>query len=101
PRPPLRSTLSPYTTLFRSPRFPRAVSAVAFVVAVATALNIARIPPHPTPRFVALLVAAAVPAAGLAAAWALDHTERARLVARLKDRKSTRLNSSHGSISYA
>src|SRR2546429_4813960 len=57
-RPP-RSTLFPYTTLFRS-RSPRAASGAAFRARGDG-------PPHPAPR----------------------------------DRKSTRLNSSHGYISYA
>src|SRR5208282_6681390 len=53
-RPP-RSTLFPYTTLFRSPARPR---------------------------------------------WGRSHTRR-RPRPNIEDRKSTRLNSSHGSISYA
>src|SRR2546429_4381575 len=64
-RPP-RSTLFPYTTLFRSPGRPRAFRAVRHV-------------PQPVADVVAGLT-----------------TERSG-----RDRKSTRLNSSHGYISYA
>src|SRR5690242_21399663 len=63
-RPPPRSTLFPYTTLFRSP---------------------ARDRPHPGLRGVRLRDGRRAPA---------RHVPRA-------DRKSTRLNSSHMSISYA
>src|SRR5207245_3480666 len=59
-RPP-RSTLFPYTTLFRSPNEP-----ISFAKALALAKRIKATPPF-----------------------------------REEDRKSTRLNSSHGSISYA
>src|SRR2546422_2292805 len=73
-RPP-RSTLFPYTTLFRS------------VLAAAVLLRLYDIPPFPTWFYVV--------------AWyptllILDQT-----VVLLGDRKSTRLNSSHGYISYA
>src|SRR5690348_17906808 len=67
-RPP-RSTLFPYTTLFRSyPMFVRALAAVPLVVAVPF---VHVLPPYTAP-----------PSAEV-------------------DRKSTRLNSSHPSISYA
>src|SRR3712207_8946649 len=62
-RPP-RSTLFPYTTLFRSRRFRLAPETSEF-------------PPNPEP-----------------AALLFDFS-------RLRDRKSTRLNSSHANISYA
>src|SRR5256884_6603454 len=80
-RPP-RSTLFPYTTLFRSPV---AVARVPAARAVAVPVAAAR---APAARAVAVPVAVArVPAA--------------RAVAVPVDRKSTRLNSSHGYISYA
>src|SRR2546429_4588481 len=72
-RPP-RSTLFPYTTLFRSPRGTswRATS--------------------PAPERVGIgEVEAATP----------DHERREAQARSLPDRKSTRLNSSHGYISYA
>src|SRR2546430_2920082 len=82
-RPP-RSTLFPYTTLFRSPRIdsvspPRGAIAGGFVVSVRGA-NLG------------------------AAAVKLDNTTVAPLSqsdGEIRDRKSTRLNSSHSQISYA
>src|SRR5207247_11158446 len=73
-RPPPRSTLFPYTTLFRSDR-PVAASALA------------GLSPHPQQR--------AVPGGEEARA---QDVSAERLAA---DRKSTRLNSSHEWISYA
>src|SRR2546429_6002288 len=70
-RPP-RSTLFPYTTLFRSARRGRALPARG----------------------------AGAHRPGRLAAHRVSHT-RGRGVFRGKDRKSTRLNSSHGYISYA
>src|SRR3712207_8021532 len=80
-RPP-RSTLFPYTTLFRSLRLPP--------------------PPHDRSRF-------AVDGRPAAAAHAGGAAPRQRRLGRvhllnirpIKDRKSTRLNSSHANISYA
>src|SRR2546422_7445254 len=81
-RPP-RSTLFPYTTLFRSCARPAAV------VFGATGL------PGPKPR--AVMRVGLTPFAARYARTALARaSERRRL-----DRKSTRLNSSHGYISYA
>src|SRR2546422_4765510 len=75
-RPP-RSTLFPYTTLFRSPPLGSAILHV-----LTTGVGIL------------LLAGLWTPVAGaLAAIIALWHA--------LSDRKSTRLNSSHGYISYA
>src|SRR3989442_9563981 len=68
-RPP-RSTLFPYTTLFRS-LYAHAASALARVFVYSRALAVA----------------------------VLGHDEQVRVV--LRDRKSTRLNSSHVRISYA
>src|SRR2546422_5241141 len=68
-RPP-RSTLFPYTTLFRSPSIP-----------------------HSTFR---------IPRSGGGAMLSIDLRGKRALVAGVaEDRKSTRLNSSHGYISYA
>src|SRR3712207_7039231 len=69
-RPP-RSTLFPYTTLFRSPEAERLVGAVADGVD------------------------------GVLAARRLDGRVRATRSRAEQDRKSTRLNSSHANISYA
>src|SRR3712207_8884937 len=89
-RPPPRSTLFPYTTLFRSLPGPDTRMSLTAVENLAEACvaalgwpagpyNVADL--HPYPR---------------------DATIRAVLGARpLQDRKSTRLNSSHANISYA
>src|SRR3712207_6988830 len=80
-RPP-RSTLFPYTTLFRSPfdafPFPNTPPFLSFFFALSVSLLL----------------------------WALRSKEQKRrtsslLVACSSDRKSTRLNSSHANISYA
>src|SRR5438128_8467642 len=77
-RPPPRSTLFPYTTLFRSRLHARDPDALA------TQLQI--------------LVEGALASALVRGDPALARSARA---AAEVDRKSTRLNSSHGSISYA
>src|SRR2546429_1008491 len=87
-RRPRRSTLFPYTPLSRSAEL---------------------LPRHLEPRHAARAVAAGVDAADRAAddgighdAALLEELERAHVVrAEGRDRKSTRLNSSHGYISYA
>src|SRR5205814_10684243 len=89
-RPPPRSTLFPYTTLFRSVRF-----------AAAEALGRTG-----DARAISPLIAALGPTDfGTAAVEALGCFKTARvaraLVGALGDRKSTRLNSSHLGISYA
>src|SRR2546429_3732558 len=76
-RPP-RSTLFPYTTLFRSLPIPRTRARFS---AAASALLSTPDPPH-LPLFGQVFVE-----------W--------RIVSWRRDRKSTRLNSSHGYISYA
>src|SRR3712207_7027370 len=80
-RPP-RSTLFPYTTLFRSRQLPRSTD-------VRTQLR-----QYTLKEVLATWAAAALPMAALA--WL-----GAPLLARGIDRKSTRLNSSHANISYA
>src|SRR5687768_18054638 len=77
-RPP-RSTLFPYTTLFRSPEQVR---------------EQVDLEPARAPGQARVLVSEQVPVRVLGPAWV-----RARVMA--VDRKSTRLNSSHGYISYA
>src|SRR2546430_11400967 len=80
-RPP-RSTLFPYTTLFRSPRVARHLLDVA---AIDVTLGVERVQRHRLP------VIAAIGAVEHAGAGDAKH----------RDRKSTRLNSSHSQISYA
>src|SRR5689334_23782392 len=82
---PPRSTLFPYTTLFRSSNTDR--------------------PPLPAPElsaFVKFSPASAPVVAPAPAPMSADVTAGApKIDAMLRDRKSTRLNSSHSSISYA
>src|SRR3712207_7248241 len=86
-RPP-RSTLFPYTTLFRSDGH------------TASSLLLKR---ALLPRWTGghTLEAAAVRPARRVVEVPLDGGAGARLVGRVVDRKSTRLNSSHANISYA
>src|SRR2546429_3265029 len=83
-RPP-RSTLFPYTTLFRSP-----------------AVRRGREPKHPTPA-VHRRGACRLATAGLDVLCRVRRAadRRPSLTTEGRDRKSTRLNSSHGYISYA
>src|SRR5258707_2432407 len=80
-RPP-RSTLFPYTTLFRSPDLVRAHRDVAdAVVREAAELPVGvGLPDQPVDGVVLI---------------------HGRVAVRIEDRKSTRLNSSHANISYA
>src|SRR5690349_23509663 len=81
-RPPPRSTLFPYTTLFRSDRLARAIDDRRAADAVLEKQGRERLDAE----------------VGLHA----DHPRRHDLADhRLRDRKSTRLNSSHVEISYA
>src|SRR2546422_5309812 len=82
-RPP-RSTLFPYTTLFRSPRGARRARGVA---------------DGPQRGGAGLLSGARVPRARRAARG--DRSSVSPSPGERRDRKSTRLNSSHGYISYA
>src|SRR5689334_23725788 len=86
-RPP-RSTLFPYTTLFRSPQRRR-----DRVVAAAPPVGVLR-PDQAV--VVALLAAGRRPLGAL-----VDRPEAVLGLGPPRDRKSTRLNSSHSSISYA
>src|SRR3712207_6929593 len=81
-RPP-RSTLFPYTTLFRSDSTCQC-SGETFRLHISNAQNKAAAPKH----------------SGLSSCAELTSARRA-LADRTKDRKSTRLNSSHANISYA
>src|SRR5687768_18064916 len=96
-RPP-SSTLFPYTTLFRSevawrlgidPR--QADQMIRGTVSL----------PHGTGKAVKVAVFAAGDQARAAEEAGADFVGSDELIARIEDRKSTRLNSSHGYISYA
>src|SRR3712207_8640187 len=90
-RPP-RSTLFPYTTLFRSPftsaERGRVIAVVKFLHALLDLDDLVR---HEAVRL-------SMDRLGGLRVRSLDETEN---LARLLDRKSTRLNSSHANISYA
>src|SRR5947199_596940 len=89
-RPPPRSTLFPYTTLFRS--------TIDDEIAQATTLPLYPIPPsvnvQPTLSESLLAPSGELPFGDLPSAMELPHKAS-------QDRKSTRLNSSHLGISYA
>src|SRR3712207_8794445 len=89
-RPP-RSTLFPYTTLFRSPARPGRVAGVPYPAAQVTELLTA----------VGCTVDGDDPLTVTPPTWRPDLTDPADLVEEVVDRKSTRLNSSHANISYA
>src|SRR3712207_9208835 len=98
-RPP-RSTLFPYTTLFRSRpagelaarQDGRAVGRARGVPppAVRPHLTVARRPPRERVRI-----------GEVQSSRLVEHAPLAQSAERLQDRKSTRLNSSHANISYA
>src|SRR3712207_7335273 len=88
-RPP-RSTLFPYTTLFRSDEFP---SQISFLLCI---IN--------TEQFFLTVLgqkAQLLPAATNGTLGRLCHWHKRILASLFADRKSTRLNSSHANISYA
>src|SRR5690242_20979375 len=86
PRPP-RSTLFPYTTLFRSRRFARAAALRALLPDDVTAYRLVHAEADGLPGLIV---------------DRYDHWFVAQFhTAGVEDRKSTRLNSSHMSISYA
>src|SRR3712207_8613905 len=94
-RPP-RSTLFPYTTLFRSEAISEAVNENDLVVAAVLSGNRnfeGRINPDVRANYLA--------SPPLVVAYALAGTVDLDLVNDPLDRKSTRLNSSHANISYA
>src|SRR5205814_10116827 len=97
PRPPPRSTLFPYTTLFRSSLILSAIVAVSPPVP-AFGTPVAASPSELTVPFLAqtdaLCGGAAI--AMVFRYWGDAHADPLQL-----DRKSTRLNSSHLGISYA
>src|SRR3712207_7969370 len=84
-RPP-RSTLFPYTTLFRSKRTDATLSVATLALALVAA---------------GVVVATASTDEFVAWAWERHHNVLSWYVRPLLDRKSTRLNSSHANISYA
>src|SRR2546422_6062325 len=89
-RPP-RSTLFPYTTLFRSMRFQRAVHQ-------SMAVGVEALPILSLISFFIGVILALQGAYELRKFGALNYVSSAVAIS---DRKSTRLNSSHGYISYA
>src|SRR2546422_5148709 len=86
-RPP-RSTLFPYTTLFRSLKY----SAVGRIVDETQPYNAALRSLHDVPSW---------PVSQHGKHWSLALSEEPGCLHEQSDRKSTRLNSSHGYISYA
>src|SRR5689334_24048857 len=94
-RPPPSSTLFPYTTLFRSLRLrPQRGERLLHVEYLPHTL---RLLSHPQSRLMIREIGATGrPRNGPGRADLSDHQARLRI-----DRKSTRLNSSHSSISYA
>src|SRR2546422_3048753 len=88
-RPP-RSTLFPYTTLFRSPAFRATRAGLAEAVKVGEAAVVGG---RGSLRVLSVIAAAEIATTLVLSAGAGLMIQR--------DRKSTRLNSSHGYISYA
>src|SRR2546422_6825876 len=88
-RPP-RSTLFPYTTLFRSLLFRQQGGRLSRAKSV-----------RPVPADGSALAAAGVDARNAFLVRARPYETRRHAAAGARDRKSTRLNSSHGYISYA
>src|SRR3712207_7064120 len=95
-RPP-RSTLFPYTTLFRSPVLEQRAAPVAQAVE-----QVARVGPEPAEGGHVVRPAEHVDRVDLQHREPLGEApELQRAGGPLRDRKSTRLNSSHANISYA
>src|SRR2546430_12592311 len=94
-RPP-RSTLFPYTTLFRSENAPRIAPLDDQDLAVFQSDAVAY-----RGQFVAAVVAETLETARQAASMVAVRYEDQPHDVELRDRKSTRLNSSHSQISYA
>src|SRR5688572_30953491 len=82
-RPPPRSTLFPYTTLFRSPRFRQGVASGPDVILLDG------------------LGGRTVKGSPATGGWLTSSQSPAWRTPSRQDRKSTRLNSSHSQISYA
>src|SRR5256885_10837436 len=103
-RPP-RSTLFPYTTLFRSPMFHVNAWGIPYSAALTGCKLVFPGPALDGKSLYELIEAEGVTyAAAVPTAWQmlLAHIRPAGLrFSTLKDRKSTRLNSSHLAISYA
>src|SRR5207248_6786566 len=99
PGPPPRSTLFPYTTLFRSLRGP-ASRRLAFRE-LGFALGLHAVQPLAEHANVAPLEAHVPLAAKLEEFWLDEDNQAVVDVEEVVDRKSTRLNSSHRTISYA
>src|SRR3712207_9518822 len=98
-RPP-RSTLFPYTTLFRSP----ALSPLLHVAAGVLAIQTGRVPACCRGQGDGILTGAAVDRPDLDRVMVIgsDITGlHSAVILTRPDRKSTRLNSSHANISYA
>src|SRR3712207_8446944 len=95
-RPP-RSTLFPYTTLFRSPGRPR----VRVADRVAQAEEVLRQADLRGDREAAAVVGIRPPAGLGELLDVVDVGELVGALERRQDRESTRLNSSHANISYA
>src|SRR5437868_9200524 len=91
--PPLTSTLFPYTTLFRSrnDNEPPASRYPSIVRGELVPLDKVHFPPAPSFPF----------ATYMPQVWRMDYGSRYGATKVITDRKSTRLNSSHVSISYA
>src|SRR3712207_8464253 len=93
-RQPPRSTLFPYTTLFRS--CPRRRPAVEYLAAATSARR------EPTCRaLVSFSLVACTPGRHAPLAQLAEQLTLNQRVRGSRDRKSTRLNSSHANISYA
>src|SRR2546426_9926619 len=98
-RPP-RSTLFPYTTLFRSPRVARA-SVVGEQREGEVAGAEVDLVDHDARRDPGMLGLAQDPVREVRLELGLEHRNHQHHLVDVRDRKSTRLNSSHLVISYA